>query len=81
MASSVEQALALESVGHDEMLRFLSEMIDEYEDEDDFDCLTLGMFKALIETLIVRDIHPMDIIAVCYGMIHDTLNYDKENVH
>lgn len=81
MANSVQQAIDLENVGHDEMLRFLSEMMGEYEDEDDFDCITLGMFKAMIEVLITREIHPSDIMAVCYGIIHDTLNYDKENVH
>lgn len=81
MAENLEQALELEGIGHREMHKFLNELTLEYEDVDDFDCITLGMFKAMIERLIVGGIEPIDIFGVCVGIINETFDYDEERLH
>lgn len=81
MADTLNKALELEAIGHQEMLRFMAEFVQEYDDADDFDCVTLGMFKGMIEALIVREIEPIDIIGVCIGVINETFDYDEERLH
>lgn len=81
MAASLDEALRLEGVGHREMHKFLNELAEEYDDADDFDCVTLGMFKAMIERLIVGGVEPIDIFSVCVGIIHETFDYDEERLN
>ena len=81
MADSLDQALELEAIGHREMHQFLNELALEYDDADDFDCVALGMFKAMIEGLIVSGIEPIDIFGVCVGIINETLDYDEERLN
>lgn len=81
MASTVSEAIELESVGHREINDLLEQLADEHGLGDDLDCITLGMFKGLIEALLVRDIDASDIIFVCVGVIGETLNYNEEIVH
>ena len=81
MAESLDQALELEAVGHREMHQFLNDLTAEYDDVDDFDCIALGMFKAMIERLIVGGIEPIDIFSVCVGIINETFDYDEERLN
>lgn len=81
MAASLNEALRLEGVGHREMHKFLNELAYEYDDVDDFDCVTLGMFKAMIEALISNGIEPIDIFSVCVGIINETFDYDEERLN